>query len=76
MNYLFFDVESIDLKHETICSFGYILTDENFNMIENDDLLINPNLKKNQFDKWSIDKILKYDLLFFHLLDEPPRIPR
>lgn len=42
--YLFFDIESIDRKSRFICTFGYVLIDENFNIIESDDILINPNV--------------------------------
>ena len=63
MNYLFFDIESIDNKHETICSFGYILTDKNFSILEKDDILMNPNLISDEdYDYWAIKKIIKYDL--------------
>lgn len=40
MKFLFFDIECSDGTH--ICSFGYVLTDENFNILKKDDLLINP----------------------------------
>ena len=40
MKYLFFDIECSDGKH--ICSFGYVLTDDNFKIIEKEDILINP----------------------------------
>ncbi len=40
MNYLFFDIECSDGTH--MCSFGYVLCDENFNVIKSDDVLINP----------------------------------
>lgn len=40
MKFLFFDIECSDGSH--ICSFGYVLTDENFKILEKDDLLINP----------------------------------
>ncbi len=40
MNYLFFDIECSDGKH--ICSFGYVLTDQNFSVLEKKDILINP----------------------------------
>jgi len=62
MNYLFFDVESIDIHHKTICSFGYVLTDNNFNILEKDDILINPNITKDNIDSWSLNKIVKYPL--------------
>ncbi len=40
MRYLFFDIECSDGRH--ICSFGYVLTDVNFSVIEKKDILINP----------------------------------
>lgn len=40
MNYLFFDLECSDGKH--VCSFGYVLTDQSFSVIEKKDILINP----------------------------------
>lgn len=40
MNYLYFDIECCDGKH--ICSFGYVITDENFNILEKKDIVINP----------------------------------
>lgn len=44
MKYLFFDIEcSVVSKNAAkICAFGYCLTDEKFNIIEKEDLLINP----------------------------------
>ncbi len=44
MEYLFFDIEcaSVSKKAAKICAFGYCLTDEKFNIIEQKDLLINP----------------------------------
>lgn len=45
MKYLFFDIEcaNCDLGKGKICSFGYVLTDESFKIIEEDDILINPD---------------------------------
>lgn len=43
MNYLYFDIECCDGKH--ICSFGYVITDENFKILEKKDILINPQCK-------------------------------
>lgn len=40
MNYLYFDIECCDGNH--ICSFGYVITDENFNILEKKDIVINP----------------------------------
>ena len=43
--YLFFDIEcaSVNKTVAKICVFGYCLADENFNVIEKEDLLINPH---------------------------------
>ncbi len=40
MEYLFFDIECSDGIH--ICTFGYALFDANFNLIEREDIIINP----------------------------------
>ncbi|NLL56218.1 MAG: hypothetical protein GX242_03285 [Clostridiales bacterium] len=47
MNYLFFDIEcaNCDNGMGKICSFGYVLCDSSFNIIEKKDLLINPDAK-------------------------------
>ena len=44
MKYLFFDIEcSVVSKNlAKICAFGYCLTDEKFNILEKEDILINP----------------------------------
>lgn len=44
MKYLFFDIEcaSVFKDKAKICAFGYCLTDEQFHIIEKQDLLINP----------------------------------
>lgn len=43
MKYLFFDIECCDGHH--ICEFGYVLIDEQFNILERDCLTINPGYK-------------------------------
>lgn len=47
MRYIAFDIESTDgLFYEgNLCEFGYCLTDEHFNIIEKDDILIRPVIK-------------------------------
>lgn len=47
MNYLFFDVECANCLNGEgkICSFGYVLTDDNFNVIKKKDILIDPAAK-------------------------------
>lgn len=45
MEYLFFDVECANCFGGVgkMCSFGYVLTDESFNIIESDDIVMNPD---------------------------------
>ena len=45
MRYLFFDIECCNGRD--ICEFGYVITDENFNILEKDDIIINPENKFN-----------------------------
>ena len=44
MKYLFFDIECsvVNKQFAKICAFGYCLTDENFSILEKEDILINP----------------------------------
>lgn len=42
--YLFFDIESIDRKSRFTCTFGYVLTDDKFNVLAKEDILINPDV--------------------------------
>ena len=52
MKYLFFDLEYASQKGGTskICEFGYVVTDENFNILEKDNLIINPNIYRYEWD--------------------------
>ncbi len=47
MNFVFFDIECASVYKYTakICAFGYVLCDENFNIIAKEDILINPKGK-------------------------------
>ncbi len=47
MKYLFFDIECANCFNNAgkICSFGYVLADENFNVLERNDIIINPKTK-------------------------------
>ena len=42
MKYVFFDIECADGGQGSICSFGYVITDERFNEIFSRDITINP----------------------------------
>ena len=54
---LFFDTESGNGHCGSMCSFGYILTNENFDIIEQDDLFMNPEMK---WEKRVLDTVLFY----------------
>lgn len=43
MRYLFFDIECCNGRN--ICEFGYVITDDKFNILEKKDLTINPEAK-------------------------------
>lgn len=60
MKYLFFDLEYASQKGGTskICEFGYVVTDENFNILEKDNLIINPNIYRYEWDYRVLRKIL------------------
>ena len=44
MKLVFFDIEcaSVHKTYAKICAFGYVVCDENFNILEKEDILINP----------------------------------
>ena len=50
MKYLFFDTECANCfdGEGKICEFGFVLTDENYQIIEKDNIIINP---ESPFDK-------------------------
>lgn len=54
MEYLFFDIECADGFH--ICSFGYVIVDESFTVLEKRDILMNPEcafrLSRARFDPY------------------------
>ena len=45
LRYVFFDIECADGGKGSICSFGYVITDEHFHELESNDLVINPESK-------------------------------
>lgn len=40
MDYMFYDIEASE--GSSMCSFGYVITDENYNIIDKEDILMNP----------------------------------
>lgn len=57
MKYLCFDIESCDGgKNGSLCSFGYCIADENFNIVEQDDIIVNP---KKPFNKKLFGTVIK-----------------
>ena len=68
MKFVFFDIECANYINDifTICTFGYTITDEHFNVIKKEDILINP---KSKFNKIVLNKIIHYKEEDF--LDKP-----
>lgn len=60
MKYLFFDCEFASSKGgiERICEFGYVIVDEEFNLLEKDNFIINPNIDRKEWDYYALRKIL------------------
>ena len=61
MKYLFFDIEcaNCDDRRGKIYSFGYIVVDENLNVVENEkDIIMNPNVE--QWRWYVLKNILAY----------------
>ena len=63
MKYLFFDIETITAKtiNNRIVSFGYVLTDENFNEIFKEDIFINPQEETKTDNNWEWKQIVTQD---------------
>lgn len=60
MKYLFFDCEFANCHDgkEKICEFGYVMVNESFNVLYKDNIIINPNIKDNEWDWYALKKIL------------------
>lgn len=64
MQYVFFDIECACVYRTTakICAFGYCLTDDQFNILKKEDILINPKGKFHLTDrKGEAGIVLPYD---------------
>ncbi|NMA59710.1 MAG: hypothetical protein GX959_03880 [Clostridiales bacterium] len=55
MKYLFYDLEYATSKggNIKICEFGYVVTDEHFNVQERNNFIIDPNISKEEWD-WRV----------------------
>lgn len=80
MKYLFFDVECANCFNGVgkICEFGYVLTDEKFNIIRADDIPMSPGRgDRNRFNltgrKKEKDLELAYDHSYYFSLPEFPK---
>ena len=60
MRYLFFDLEYASSKNRSIkiCEFGYVVTDEFFEIIERGNIIINPDISRREWDWFAVKKIL------------------
>lgn len=59
MIYLFFDLEFASSQNgHKICEFGYTVTNEKFKVIEKNNLIIDPNIRGNEWDWYALKKIL------------------
>ena len=60
MKYLFFDCEFATSRGgiEKICEFGYVVVDETFKILYKGNLVINPNIKNDEWDYRVLRKIL------------------
>ncbi|HHX49063.1 MAG TPA: 3'-5' exonuclease [Clostridiales bacterium] len=60
MRYLFFDSEHATsvANNIKICEFGYVLTDENFKVLQRKNFIINPKILRKEWDWYAVRKIL------------------
>ena len=60
MKYVFYDAESIDIEHKCSFTFGYLVTDENFNiLVPKEDIVFNVDIPKENWDWRAIRNVLK-----------------
>ncbi len=60
MKYLFYDLEKATSKNcGKICEFGYVVTDEKFNVLERNNFIINPSIEDKDWDWYAVKNVLK-----------------
>lgn len=59
MNFVFYDVECANCYDGKgkLCSFGYVITDENFKVLKKEDILIDPN---SEFQPFVLKHVIHY----------------
>ncbi len=69
MKYLFFDIECANCFNGTgkVCEFGYTIIDAEFNIIQQEEILINP---KSEFDWFVFKKMLTYSKKEYEMANE------
>lgn len=60
MRYLFYDLEDATSKNDIckICEFGYVLTNEKFEVIKKGNLIINPNISRQEWDWYVVRNVI------------------
>jgi len=60
MKYLVFDLEYATSKggNIKICEFGYVITNENFDILEKNNFIIDPNIRSDEWDWRALREIL------------------
>lgn len=60
MQLLFFDLEYASSKEniKNICEFGYVVTDESFTIVERNNIIIDPGIRRSEWDWRVVRKIL------------------
>lgn len=59
MKYLFFDIENATCKGgHKICEFGYVITNEEFEVLDKRNFIINPNISRSDWDWYVVKNIL------------------
>ena len=73
MKYLFYDSESVDIKHRYSFTFGYVVTDDKFNIITPcKDIIFNPDIPQKEWDWWAYRKLLKDSYPVSQILSAKP----